>query len=102
MIPHCIKIYEPSDGLSLVHGKIKNAYNNFVKAIPCSSQKQRKLKIESEFNRYKCFKIMTLNQCGSRKKRGAVKIYGGGSRKCFKNILQYCMYLALNVLCIYV
>src|SRR6218665_3447991 len=45
-------------------------------------------KSESEFNCYKCFKIMILNLWSADQER-PVKIYDGGPRKCYGNIHQH-------------
>src|SRR6218665_3653361 len=60
--------------------------------------KTKKIKKESEFNCYKCFKIMILNLWSEDQER-PVKIYGGGLRECSGNIHQHCIIFSINSLC---
>ena len=57
-------------------------------------------KKESEFNLYKCFKIMILN-LWSEDQEGPVKIhvYGGGSRECLIFINIACSLFTINSVC---
>src|SRR6218665_1171240 len=69
------------------------------KATPHSNPKQTKIKkCESEFNCYKCFKILILN-LWSVDQEGPVKIYGGGPRECSENSHQHCIVFSINSLC---
>ena len=70
------------------------------KAIPWSNPNKENKKLKSEFNCYKCFKIMILD-LSSEDQEGPVKLYCVGPRECYENIHQHCMYLALTAYVLY-